>query len=150
MAKKATSVAKSKPAGNKSGAGSSRLSAAKEFAPESSYLKGSDVTEPFDAKISGLEKVEFDDGRKWVLRLTGHKSVVVNKTNGASLASDLGDDMDAWVGRSITISTERRRNPRTNEFVNAICVCGAESEDESTEETDQSPDDGDFDDDELE
>ena len=118
-------------------------SAKQEFASESAYLKGTDITKAFDAEITGLKKVDFDSGSKWVLELRGHKSIVVNKINGAALAADLGDDMDSWTGQKIHVFTERRRNPTSGQMGPAVAVCGA-SEDVD-DEVDDLPDDDDSD-----
>ena len=121
-------------------------SAAEEFASSSAYLKGTDIKKPFDATISGLMKTDFDNGAKWVLELEDEeKSIVLNQTNGGSLAADLGDDMDCWKGQRIHVFTERRRNPQSNQMVPAVAVCGA-----SEDDPDDLPDDEDDDDDDLE
>lgn len=113
---------------------------------ESQYLKGTDIKSPFDAIISGMEKVDFDNGAKWVLDLEDQeKSIVLNKINGASLAADLGDDMDLWIGQRIHVFTERRRNPQTGQMVPAVAVRRAAEDLE--DEPDDFPDD---EDDELE
>ena len=118
-------------------------SAAKEFSSSSKYLKGADITEPFDATISGMEQVEFDDGKKkWVLHPEDNgKSIVLNQTNGFALAEDLGDDLDGWIGRRIRIFTERRKNPQTGLMGPAVAVCGA-----SEDDPDDLPDDDEDDD----
>jgi hypothetical protein len=114
-------IVRKKPTSRKRGP-----SAAEEFASSSAYLKGTDIKAPYDAVVSGLERIEFDNGTKWVLNLEDEsKSVVLNKINGASLAADLGDDMDSWKGQQIHVSTERRRNPQTGQMVPAVAVCGA-------------------------
>ena len=123
-------------------------SAAKEFSSSSRYLKGADIKKPFDAIISGMEQVEFDDGKKkWVLHLEDNeKSIVINQTNGFRLAEDLGDDLDTWVRRRLRVFTEIRKNPQTGLMVPAVAVCGASEDDPD----DLPDDDEDDDDDDLE
>ena len=116
-------------------------SAAVEFASTSSYYKGSDIKEPFEAPITGVEREDFDDGPKWVLSLKDHeKTVVLNKTNGRALAEDLGDSLDDWVGQSIRIFTERRNNPTTGKMGPAITVSGVVDEEDSEDFLDDEDD----------
>lgn len=114
-----------------------RTLASEQFKSESAYLKGTDVRRPFDAEIVGVERVHFDEGDKWVLHLADCKSIVLNKTNGAALGADLGDDMDEWTGKFVTVSTTKQRNPRTNTVVDSLKLCGAEVVDEDEADLDE-------------
>ena len=51
-----------------------------------------------------VETVGQDDERKLVLRFRGKdRALIVNKTNGDTLADAFGDDFDEWVGQTITL-----------------------------------------------
>ena len=67
-------------------------------------LKASDLNEEVDVTVSGYEVVEFDDGRQIVLTFEGsQKTFVCNKTNSATIGSQLGNDIDSWIGKTITL-----------------------------------------------
>ena len=121
-------------------------SAAKEFASKSRYLKGSDIKETFDAVISKLEKVKFDNGMKWVAHLEGkEKSIVLNQTSGNSLRADFGDDMGGWKGQLIHVSTQMRQNPTSGQMGPAVAVCGASEDiEDDTEDYSDIEDDDDL------
>ena len=50
------------------------------------------------------ETVGQDDERKLVLRFeNGGRAMILNKTNGDTLADAYGDDYDTWAGHEITL-----------------------------------------------
>lgn len=73
----------------------------------SKWLKAADVmARPILATIEGYEIVELEEGEnKPVLHLKDSKSLVLNRTNAATIASFLGNDIDLWKGHQIVLFT---------------------------------------------
>jgi len=77
------------------------------------YLKAADLPRDVVVTISGFDSTEFseDDGykhNKLVLSFAGKdKSLVLNKTNAATIGEMLGKNVDAWVGQQITIGPDK-------------------------------------------
>ena len=88
------------------------VDATKYAGSESSYLKAADL----DGKrpqvvVSSVEEVEFenDDGKKIRLALGiqgKDKKVSLNPTNTKEMIAVFGGDTDAWVGKTIQLSTK--------------------------------------------
>lgn len=77
----------------------------KEMFP-SEYLKGDDIKgRKVRAVIEGGKLEEMGDGSfKPVLRFrNSKKGLVLNKTNGDTIAEVYGDDSDAWIGQTIVL-----------------------------------------------
>ncbi len=118
-----------------------KILGAEEFKSESNYYSGPDIKKPFDVEIKDVEKVQFNDGKKWTVQLNGHrKGIVVNKTNGRQLVNDLGDIL-SWPGQSIHVSTQPTRNPKTNQMGPGIVLCGLDVADDKEEVDDDDLDD---------
>lgn len=74
-------------------------------------LKSQDVTDaggemPLEIKNVEMREFDGDDGSKEtkpVLFFTNGKQMVLNKTNGTTLAKMFGDDTDGWVHKEITL-----------------------------------------------
>lgn len=70
------------------------------------YLRVADLNQKeHTLNINGYEIQEYDDGkRKPVLSFAGaKKKLVCNLTNARRIAMLHGDDLDGWLGKSITI-----------------------------------------------
>ena len=51
-----------------------------------------------------MESIEADKPDKPVLTFTGtDQSLVLNKTNGNTIAEFLGDDLDDWIGKQVVL-----------------------------------------------
>lgn len=63
-------------------------------------LQGKDVP----LIIESYEAVDFDDGKKIVLRFKGtERTLVCNKTNANTICDMYGDDLDDWIGQKIIL-----------------------------------------------
>ena len=76
----------------------------------STYMKAVDLNGRFiSATISKVEIVDVGgEGKPGDVKPVMHfsnrkKALVLNKTNAGTLAKDLGDEMDDWMGQSIEI-----------------------------------------------
>lgn len=71
----------------------------------SRWLKASDVSRPVLATIKNVTIEEVSDGEeKPVINFLGDlKSMVLNRTNSASIAALYGDDTDAWTGKQVVL-----------------------------------------------
>jgi len=71
----------------------------------SKFLKAADLQgRHVDVEISHVEMEDLGDDTKPVVYFVGKtKGLVLNKTNGSTIADDYGDESDAWVGRIITL-----------------------------------------------
>jgi hypothetical protein len=69
------------------------------------YLKAKDLNgKAAGFTIKKVEEVEFDDGKILSLELEETKKIFLcNRTNGDALAALLGDEMDSWSGKRITL-----------------------------------------------
>ena len=75
-----------------------------------SFLKAADLKgKTVPCQIERVSKEEFRDGDiKWVVSFTGKdKRLVLNKTNADSIASQHGDEMDNWIGKSVKLYPSR-------------------------------------------
>ena len=73
-----------------------------------SHLKANDLTRDVTVTISGHEVVDFDDGKKVVLKFAGKdKDLILNKTNASTIAEMHGADIGGWAGKAITIGPDR-------------------------------------------
>lgn len=79
---------------------------------ESSYLKAADLQgKTPNVVIEGVELVQFEnDGKtdtKPALKLKGkEKKLVLNATNTDSVIRKYGADSEAWIGKTIMLSTQ--------------------------------------------
>jgi hypothetical protein len=79
----------------------------------SKYLAASDVKKPFTTTVEAVDKVDFArqgerQKMKVILELKGiRKPVVVNKTNALNLSEEWGRDFDEWIGKRVTVKSER-------------------------------------------
>lgn len=76
----------------------------------SSYLKSSDI--PSHGRtlvINRLLNEQLRDGdAKWIVYFRGEKrGLVLNKTNASNIAQTLGNDTDAWIGKSVTLAVHK-------------------------------------------
>jgi hypothetical protein len=75
----------------------------------SKYLKAHDLSEPttYTIRSAGIE--EMQDGKeKLVVRLDNcTQRFVVNMTNANRIGEAYGDDTDQWVGKRITLCSEK-------------------------------------------
>ena len=63
-------------------------------------LKGQEVT----VTIAKYEVVDFDDGKKLVLSFQeSDRTLICNKTNGSTIGDLHGTNLDAWMGKKITL-----------------------------------------------
>ena len=74
----------------------------------SRFLKASEVSNQ-TVTISGvtIEEVGFEKDKKpvaWFEEI--EKGLVLNKTNGATIANEFGTNTDAWIGKRIKLGTE--------------------------------------------
>ena len=72
----------------------------------SDYLRASDL-QGRDVTVT-IERVEFKElagePNKAVLYFEGkQRGLVLNKTNGVTIVDSYGDDMNEWIGKSITL-----------------------------------------------
>ena len=75
-----------------------------------SFLKAADLKgKTVPCQIERVSKEEFRDGDiKWVVSFTGKdKRLVLNKTNADRIASQHGDEMDNWIGKSVKLYPSR-------------------------------------------
>lgn len=78
----------------------------------SKFLKVDDLDGEVPVIIQSLkwERMKDDDGKEedkpvlYFLRVD--KGLVLNKTNGLTIAEQLGDETDAWVGKKIILTKE--------------------------------------------
>ena len=83
----------------------------------SKYLSASDLDgEPMRVTISGLEPAQMRDGTtKYVLSFDGQKKgLILNVTNGKTLAKGFGKDSGLWLGKEVelyAIDTEYSGEP---------------------------------------
>ena len=71
----------------------------------STYLSAADLAgKPMRVTISALDPAKMRDGAtKWALSFQGQKKqVVLNVTNGKSLAKGFGRNSDSWIGKEIS------------------------------------------------
>ena len=79
------------------------------YQTESKWLRAGDLAgRKFKVVIEGVEIVEFKkDGvttKKAALKFKGRdKGLTLNKTNAQLIAKQHGEDMDGWIGKTITI-----------------------------------------------
>ena len=77
----------------------------------SKWLKASDLDgRELRASIRGVSEEQFDGDKgpemKWVLWFNGaEKGLVLNLTNGRTIAEKYGPDTDGWAGRQVTLFT---------------------------------------------
>ena len=71
--------------------------------PSGKSLKAEDLKgRSVGAQVAGYEIVEFDKGKKIVLRFHGkEKTLVVNKTNAMIIASAYGSNPEGWVDQEM-------------------------------------------------
>ena len=75
----------------------------------SKYLKASDLNDtPLTLQISDVSEETVGQGdqaeKKLVCYFRGEeKGMVLNKTNATTIADQLGDETDDWIGQSITL-----------------------------------------------
>ena len=125
--------------------------ASERFKSKSRFYRGTDISRPFDAVIANVttETLGDDGDEKDVVWVEDHeKGIVLNQTMGLQLADDLGDDMDGWAGGTITVYTERVRNPSTGKIGPAVRVRGADTtdvEDDLDDDLEDDLDDDNFD-----
>jgi hypothetical protein len=75
----------------------------------SKYLRASDIQGDKAVVIAKIteEEVGRDREEKVVIYFKGMpRGLVLNRPNGARLAGSLGDDMDGWIGQTVTLTTE--------------------------------------------
>lgn len=74
----------------------------------SNYLKASDLNgREVTVTISKFSLEKLGDEQKLVLYFAGkEKGLVCNRTNADRVAFYFGDDLDHWIGKSITLGTE--------------------------------------------
>ena len=83
----------------------------------SKYLSAEDLDgKPMLVTISGLEPAQMRDGAtKYVLSFDGQqKGLILNVTNGKSLAKSFGKDSGLWMGKEVelyAIDTEYAGDP---------------------------------------
>jgi len=78
------------------------------------YLSGSEVTAPFKATIDHvcIEEVgQANDKKPVVYFREGHKPMILNKTNGNTIAQKFGGDTDDWAGAAIIVYTTPVSDP---------------------------------------
>jgi hypothetical protein len=69
----------------------------------SNYLRAVDLNGDKVVTITGLAKQMFDDGEKVIVNFEGEKGLVLNVTNGKTIAKLHGDETDLWTGKKITL-----------------------------------------------
>ena len=70
------------------------------------FLKTTDIEKGkiMDCKVVSVAVKEIGDDRKLVIELEGGKAFVLNKTNAAQLANNLGTpDYEKWPGKTFKI-----------------------------------------------
>ena len=69
------------------------------------WLRHTDLTGPTNFTIASIEEATHKDGkRQMVLFFANHsKKLGLNVTNARKIASLLGDESEAWIGRTITL-----------------------------------------------
>jgi hypothetical protein len=73
----------------------------------SKYLNAADIKKPIKVKIAGILMERMQDGKeKPVMTLVGSKPLILNPTNAHRLAAIWGDEMDDWIGQTVTLYTE--------------------------------------------
>lgn len=75
------------------------------------FLAAEDIHEPTQATIAGVDLMTFDrDGRKTAKIVLSFDDLpgrlALNKTNAETLIERLGDETDAWAGKTITLAVE--------------------------------------------
>ena len=79
-----------------------------EYYSGGSSLKAEDLEDDMIVTIVNWRKQKFDDGgTSYFLKLKDiDKEFRVNKTNAKRIAEMYGTDIDAWIGKSITLSPD--------------------------------------------
>jgi hypothetical protein len=81
----------------------------KQFRTKSNYLRAADIEADTIAVIARIAEEEVGRERtlKPILYFRGvQQGLVLNRTNGSRLAAAFGDEMDDWIGQTITMFTE--------------------------------------------
>lgn len=73
----------------------------------SRYLSSDDLRGDLTVTISGVKQANVGDGEeKPCLVLSGSKDMILNQTNAKQIANLHGNDIDKWVGCTITLFVE--------------------------------------------
>jgi len=73
----------------------------------SRYLSSDDLRGDITVTISGVKQASVGDGEeKPCLVLSGSKDMILNQTNAKQIANLHGNDIDKWVGCTITLFVE--------------------------------------------
>lgn len=96
----------------------------------SKFLKGADVKGKLvraTVKSVGNSTFETDGETKSVRTLEVQigndvKSFSLNKTNVSNMASAFGRNVTNWVGKTITLTSTQKTNPKTGQAVDSIII----------------------------
>lgn len=80
---------------------------ASDIYASANYLNAGDIAKPTVTRIKGVTVEAMRDGKKKiVVVLEGvEKSLVLNKTNAATLTAKFGEDYDRWTGEEVTLAS---------------------------------------------
>lgn len=75
---------------------------------QENYLRADDLTDPIVVTISDVTEVTIGDDDRVVLDFSDNpKLLPLNKTNALTLADELGDDTDEWIGKQIELYRDK-------------------------------------------
>lgn len=74
----------------------------------STYLKASDLDDDTTVTVADVTEEEVGEENKLVLQFEEKvKPMIVNKTNGLTIAEMFGDEPEKWVGETLTLVVTR-------------------------------------------
>jgi hypothetical protein len=79
-----------------------------------SYLKASDIDQPYEVTIESVEQIELKDKEKGTTQTKlairfvefGDRKLVCNSTNAKLIAAQYGPETDQWQGKTIILAVE--------------------------------------------